>query len=83
MRLRTRTGIEQVWALVLWLSNAYLGADVALMSILLCGEMKARRAINSIAIEQSHRRHLQLESGGNQLFRHRSAFQKTKSRPRM
>src|SRR5215208_1790224 len=66
-----------------WNLNADLGADVGLDVILLCGKVKPRRAINSITIEQSHRRHLQLNAGSNQFFRHRSALQKTKSRPRM
>jgi hypothetical protein len=67
----------------LWLANADLGADMGLDSIPFRGEMKPRRTINSIAIEQRHRRHLQFNARGNQLFRHRSAFQKTKSRSRM
>src|SRR5687768_6099707 len=56
-----------------WCADTDLGADVRLDSIPFRGEMKPRRAINPIAIEQRHRRHLQLNAGGNQLFRHRSA----------
>jgi hypothetical protein len=63
--------------------NAYLGSDMSLDAILFCREVKSRGAINSIAIQQSHRRHVQLKSGSNQLLRHRSALEKTKSRPRM
>src|ERR1041384_325449 len=65
------------------LLNAYLGPDMRFDAIPFCSEMKSRCAINSIAVQQSHRRHLQLETGSNQLLRHRSALQKTKSRPRM
>src|SRR5882762_850159 len=49
----------------------------------LCGHMKSRRAINAVAIQQSHRRHFHLSAGADQLFRRRSTFEKTERRPRM
>src|ERR1041385_4865754 len=64
-------------------ANSYLSADMCLDVILRCREMKARRSINPIAIEQGDRRHLQLNAGSNQFFRHRSTFEETKSGSRV
>ena len=41
--------------------------------------VKARRAIDAVAVRQPHRRHAVAGAGGDQVFRKRSAFQKTES----
>src|ERR1700722_15934057 len=41
--------------------------------------MKTRRTIDAVAIEQRHRRHIQIGAGCDQIFRQRSAFKKTES----
>ena len=56
---------------------AYFGADVCFESDVLGGEIKARRAVDAVAIEQSHGGHLILRAGGNQVFGQGSTFKKT------
>ncbi len=46
-------------------------------------KMKARRAINSVAIQQPHSRKFQRRRPRHQIFRQRSPLQKTESRARM
>src|SRR5438270_13055838 len=45
--------------------------------------MKARCAVYTIAVEQSHRRHAIVGTHGNQSFGQRGAFEKTESRSGM
>src|SRR6185503_16109229 len=54
--------------------HAYLRTDVRLDSVFLCRKMKPWRAVNSIAVQQCHGRHLQRQPDRDQLFRHRSTF---------
>jgi len=63
--------------------GGHLRADVCFHTRFHACQMKARRAINSVTIEQRHCGHAMLRTHGNQLFRIRRAFQKTKRRPRM
>src|SRR5262249_54722586 len=57
----------------------YVSADVVLLS----RQVKSRRAIKSISIEKSHRRHAKLMGGLYKLFWQRCAFEETEGRPRM
>ena len=52
-------------------------SDVRAKSQLFRRDVKARRTIKAIAIEQGHRRHLQLCTAGHQYFRQGCAFEKT------
>src|SRR6185369_9449434 len=81
-----RTVSYQHWngdEISVWTFHTDLGADVRLESILASGKMKPRRSVNAVAIEQRHRRHVEIERGGDQFLRHGGAFQKTKSRTSM
>src|SRR5215217_286309 len=60
---------DRAETLIVGLLNAYLGADVRLDAVLLPAEVKSRRAVNSVAIEEGHRRHIHREAGRDQLFR--------------
>src|SRR5215218_7898615 len=74
---------DRAEALIVGLLNAYLGADVCFDAVLLTAEVKSRCAINSVAVEQGHRRHFHGEAGRDQLFRDGRAFEKAERRPRM
>ena len=74
---------DRAEALTIRFLNAYLGADVCFDSVLFGGEVKARRAIHAVAIEQGHCRHFHRQGGGDQLLRHGGAFEKAECRPRM
>jgi hypothetical protein len=50
---------------------------------LFCGEMEARRAVYSIAIEQCHRRHSQVRAHRDQFLGNRSPFEKAERRAGM
>ncbi len=55
-------------------------SDVRFDSRFLCRHVETRRAIESVAIEQRHGRHLQVGAGRDQIFGQGSAFEKTESR---
>lgn len=46
-------------------------------------QMEARRAINTIAVEQSHGGHVECGAGCDQVLRQSSAFEKTESGTRV
>jgi hypothetical protein len=58
-----------------------LRPNMRLQLRLLGRHMKSRRAIDSIAIQQCHRRHIQVSASRHQSLWQRSPFQKAKSRP--
>ena len=53
-----------------------LGADVGADGNLFCGEMEPRRAVDAVAIEQSHGAHAQFGAESGEFFGHGSAFEK-------
>jgi hypothetical protein len=50
--------------------DRYFSADVRLDPILLCRQMKPRRSVHTISIQQRHRPHFQGEARRYQLFGH-------------
>src|SRR5579862_238738 len=55
------------------------GSDVSFQSDAFGGEIETRRAIDAIAIEQSHGRHVVFGTCGDQVFGQSGAFEKTES----
>ena len=51
--------------------------------MLAAGDGKTLRAVNAVAIEQGHRRHLQFGRSLGEMFRRRSAAQKTEGTARV
>src|SRR5579862_4231346 len=55
------------------------GSDVSFQSDAFGGEIETRRAIDAIAIEQSHGRHVVFGTCGDQVFGQSGAFEKAES----
>src|SRR5262249_53926002 len=51
--------------------------------VLFCGEMKPRRTVKAVSVEQSHGRHIEMMGGVYELFWNRRALEKAECRPRM
>src|SRR5258708_1688643 len=61
-------------------NTTYFCADVSLNARLSCGQIKSGRAIESVAVEQSHRGHAICGACMNQALGHGRSLQKTESR---
>ena len=65
------------------LGRGDFGADVGANAGLPRRHVKARGAVDAVAVEERHRRHVQLRAQGGQLLRQRSALEKAEGGPGM